>query len=133
MTVVTKKKVTSIKTIRTIRIVSHEKKINRNESRSKHETGEINGKCGCTTLCKAVTRGFAIRSSEVLERERGKINDPVMYRLLHIGVLDQQGVNEFQSQALQAVRWASATCVCLFQRILKIKTQVCHSGRPLLT
>ena len=75
------------------------------------------------------TWGFAIRSSEVLEREKGKINDPVLYRLLRMGVLDQQGVNEFQNQARQAVRWASATCVRLFQRILKVETQVRHSGR----
>ena len=77
--------------------------------------------------------GFVFRSSEVLERERGKINDPVLYRLLRIGVLDQSGVNGFQSQALQAVQWVSATCVHLFQRILKVETQVHHSGRLLLT
>ena len=77
--------------------------------------------------------GFAIRSSEVLERERGKINDPVLYRLFRIGVFDQQGVNQLQNQALQAVRWASATCIRLFQRILRVETQVRHSGRLVFT
>ena len=68
MTVVTKKKVTNIKTIGTIKIVSHEKKMNQNESRSKHETGEINGRCGCTKLCKACTT-LVIPS----EAERGRL------------------------------------------------------------
>jgi len=54
MTVVTKKNVTSIKTMGTIKIVSHEKKMNQNELRSKPETIEINGRYGCAGLRKAV-------------------------------------------------------------------------------
>ena len=42
VTVVTKKKVMSAKTIRTMGNVSHGKKVSQNESRPEHETMEIN-------------------------------------------------------------------------------------------
>ena len=32
--------------------------------------------------------GYAIRSAKVLARERTQLNDPVLYRLLHMGVFD---------------------------------------------
>jgi len=68
--------------------------------------------------------GFAIRSSEVLQREQQHINDPVLYRLLRMGIFDWTGVNNLQSQAMQAVRWASATSVRILERVFKLERKV---------
>jgi len=68
--------------------------------------------------------GFNIRASDVLEREQQHINDPVLYRLLRMGIFDWSGINVLQNQALQAVRWASATSMRILERVFKIERKV---------
>ena len=69
--------------------------------------------------------GYAIRNSDVLHQERESVNDPVLFNLLRMGIYDWRGVNTLQNQAIQAVRWSSATIMRVLQRVFKLEKQVC--------
>ena len=69
--------------------------------------------------------GYAVRNSDVLHQERGSINDPVLFNLLRMGIYDWRGVNTLQNQAIQAVRWSSATIMRVLQRVFRLEKQVC--------
>ena len=69
--------------------------------------------------------GYAIHNSDVLHQERESVNNPVLFNLLHMGIYNWRGVNALQNQAVQAVRWSSATIMRVLQCVFKLEKQVC--------
>ena len=45
--------------------------------------------------------------------------------ILHMGIYDWRGMNALQNQAVQVVRWLSATIMRVLQHVFKLEKQVC--------
>jgi len=76
--------------------------------------------------------GWSIRSSEVLQHEKTKIDDDVLCKMLYLGLLDAQsgGAAWTEPTALrQGIRINSNATVQLLEKCLKMDDKVGHPGR----
>ena len=66
--------------------------------------------------------GYTVRLHSIVQRmDRAKLNDPVLYRLLRMGVYDAEGR---KGEVADAVRLSTATSSRLLDRILAVQEQV---------
>ena len=74
----------------------------------------------------------AIRDAHVLQRTtHNQMRDPVLRRLLRLGLFDWYAPNDQLNQATQAIRYSSAVNFRLLSRILELEAKVRASLRSL--
>ena len=67
---------------------------------------------------------YMIRASQEYERLKPEVNDPVIGRLVRMGVYDWSGQDHRSRQAGQAMRHATAFCLRLLKRIVGVEETV---------
>jgi len=71
--------------------------------------------------------GWSIWATEVLHYDRAKVQDDILWKMLHQGLLDKKAGSPAWTEPLiikHGVRFMSSVVVCVLQRIFKLDDKV---------